>query len=156
MRLRDSLAYPHAIRAARAMCRRHESMLSTHQEALMVFATFVHENPRFVARLAASEVSSTRTMPTMRYCIYRSQGGSERHQRLGAFVEGEAVAVAVAVWVRELVSSNPLFLSMTLTGCTYVMYASGLARCSIHPFLFYFPLSLPPLCVLERPSFRCC
>lgn len=37
--------------------RREESPLSTHQEALMVFSAFVHENPRFIGRLAASEVS---------------------------------------------------------------------------------------------------
>ncbi|CAN0510609.1 unnamed protein product, partial [Ectocarpus sp. 12 AP-2014] len=31
------------------------SLLSIHQETLMIFAAFVHENPRFVPRLAASE-----------------------------------------------------------------------------------------------------
>ncbi|CAN0177889.1 unnamed protein product, partial [Ectocarpus fasciculatus] len=31
------------------------SLLSIHQETLIIFASFVHENPRFVPRLAASE-----------------------------------------------------------------------------------------------------
>ncbi|CAN0419378.1 unnamed protein product, partial [Hapterophycus canaliculatus] len=42
-------------RLRRCGCRPEGSALFIHQETLMIFAAFVHENPRFVPRLAASE-----------------------------------------------------------------------------------------------------
>eukprot|EP00752_Nemacystus_decipiens_P011806 g10475.t1 len=66
--------------------RPQQSVLSIHQETLMIFSAFVHENPRFVPRLAASEelVRGTAVCVChfLELAVASAVGEAERQQRI--------------------------------------------------------------------------